>query len=89
MPVLLLVESKIVKNIPGVKAAVMAVVEYQLNGIAADGFDGGYVDVFLSGLKNFLPRSVATHLRRGRVNTQILAGQLAMKTVLEPDLKNA
>ena len=64
LPVLLLFQAEVIKIIPGVKPTVMSVVKNQLDGVVADGLYIFDIDVFFSGLQDFLSGTMSTDFGR-------------------------
>ena len=49
----------------------MVVIEREFDRVVTDRLKTGDIDVFLADLQHFLTRSVALHLGRGRVDSQV------------------
>ena len=65
LPVFRLVRAQVVQMFPGIKTAVVAIIENELHRILPNRFDRRYLDVFLAGLQYRLPGAVPPHLGRG------------------------
>ncbi len=54
----------------------------------ADWLDGGDADLVFAELQGLLSGPMAAHLRRGRVDTQVLEGQRVLHAVVKDDLEH-
>src|SRR5690606_11472252 len=79
LPQSVLILPEPVEVVPAVQAAVVAIVEHQLERIVAGGLKAHQGNILLAGLQNRL--TMALHLRRGRMHPQKLRRQAETGTV--------
>ena len=65
----------------------MAIVEEQAQGIISNRLNAADAHIFLAELQRALAAAVASYLRRGRKNPQVLEGKLEMRSVIEVHLE--
>jgi hypothetical protein len=83
LPHLVLAETVLVEQIPGIKPSIMTIGKVQLNGVAAYRFYVADIDIFLSRLEHLLAGRMTTHFSRWRVNTQKFAGKAKCPAIHE------
>jgi len=88
-PVRRLVPSELVQVPPGEQSRVMAVVEDNFDGILADGLDGPDADSLFAQHQDLLSRAVSFDFRGGRMNAQVLEGQLKPAAIGKTHLQQA
>ena len=67
------IPAQAVEKVPGIDPGIVAIVETQRNGVAADRLDGFDIDVLLAGQQLRLGQTVSANLGRRRMGAQILA----------------
>src|SRR5262245_52389845 len=83
LPLLRAFLPQFVKILPGVQAAVMAIVEDQANRVVSDRFDLGDDDILFADLQRLLSRAVAANLGGRRIHAQVLERQFESRAVVE------
>ena len=72
--------AQVVKQIPGVEAAVVAVGKHEAQCVGANGFDTFDLDIPLAGLQGFLARAMAAGFgRRGEDPQELVVEFMASK----------
>ena len=84
-----LLRAEEVEVVPRVDAGVVAVGEARQHRIVADRLDRSDLDVALAGLQHLLPRAVALHLGRRRIDAHQLERDAKGPAVVEADFEDA
>ena len=87
LPVGPVLAAKAVEYRPRVQASIVAIVEHQPDRVTPDRLDPVDIHPLLAGHQHPLARAVPLDLRRGRVNAQVLGGEIEGFAVGETNLQ--
>src|SRR5580765_3725638 len=87
-PQFVLLRTEKVEIVPREDAAAVAVGKDGLDGVVANRLQAVQTNLALAGLQHLLPRAVALHLRRWRIDAHQLERDAELRTIGKPDLQN-